>query len=398
HKMARETKAIKILVVDDEPDLQQLILQKFRNKIKAKEYEFSFAENGTEALSKIADDQTINLILTDINMPRMDGLTLLEKIKELNKPLLKSIIVSAYGDMENIRTAMNRGAFDFVTKPINFTDLETTISKTLMELSILKNALQNHDEYIALQQELNIARNIQLSILPKFLPETLSNNGFEINAAIETAKEVGGDFYDYFTIDNDRVGFLIGDVSGKGIPAAIFMAVSKTTLKATALRGLPANECLQVVNNVLFQESLLNVFVTAFYGVLNIHTGELAWCNAGHNPPWLISGNGEMKMLREGDGIPMGFIQNSRYSIQTHQFKEGEILFLYTDGVTEAMDEAENEFSDENLEKTLTANAHLPLPELNRAVFREVRNHTRNFPQSDDITVLSLRYSHHHDS
>jgi len=390
--MNTELSATRILVVDDEPDLQQLILQKFRKKIKAKEYEFRFAENGAEALEKLTNDGTIDLVLTDINMPKMDGLTLLEKMRELNKPLLKAIIVSAYGDMENIRTAMNRGAFDFVTKPINLSDLETTITKTLQELSVLRSALKNHDEYIAIQQELEIARHIQLSILPREFPAA-DENGFEINALIETAQEVGGDFYDYFRIDDERFGFLIGDVSGKGVPAAIFMAVSKTTIKATALRGLPPNECLGLVNNVLVRESVSNVFVTAFYGILNRRTGELEFCNAGHNQPFLIGGNGKVVMLEKVDGIPMGFMENFEYSSQTLNLRKNDTVFLYTDGVTEAMDAGENEFSEERLEKALNLNAGCSPDELNKNIIKEVKNHTGDIAQSDDITVLSLRFA-----
>ncbi|MEJ2636318.1 MAG: SpoIIE family protein phosphatase, partial [Calditrichia bacterium] len=343
-------------------------------------------------LEVLQNGHAIDLVLTDINMPQMDGLTLLEKMRELNKPLLKSIVVSAYGDMENIRTAMNRGAFDFVTKPINLNDLEATISKTLQELAVLKSALRDHDEYIALQQELEIARHIQLSILPKSFPASSVEQGFEINATIETAKEVGGDFYDYFKIDNDRLGFLIGDVSGKGVPAAIFMAVSKTTIKATALRGFPPNECLNLVNNVLVQESVPNVFVTVFYGILNFRTGELEFCNAGHNQPFLIGDDHKVSMLREVDGIPMGFLANFQYSKQSIQLKNDETIFLYTDGVTEAMDEKEIEFSEKNLEKILRISAAQSLPDLNRNVVTEVKNHTNSRPPGDDITVLSLRY------
>ena len=120
----------KILVVDDETDLEVLIRQKFRKQIRNNEYEFLFAYNGKEALEQLDREPAVDLVLSDINMPEMDGLTLLSKLHELN-PLLKAIIVSAYGDMDNIRTAMNRGAFDFVTKPINFEDLTITMEKTL---------------------------------------------------------------------------------------------------------------------------------------------------------------------------------------------------------------------------------------------------------------------------
>lgn len=131
----------KILVVDDESDLEVLIKQKFRKQIRENKYEFLFAENGIVALEKLQAQAGIDLVLSDINMPEMDGLTLLGKLNEL-KPLLKSIIVSAYGDMENIRTAMNRGAFDFITKPINFKDLSITVEKTLKHVSQLKETLR----------------------------------------------------------------------------------------------------------------------------------------------------------------------------------------------------------------------------------------------------------------
>jgi len=133
----------KILVVDDEPDLEQLILQKFRKKIGTNEYEFQFARDGAEAFEKILNNDSLDLILTDINMPVMDGLTLLSKIKQLNNRLHRSVIVSAYGDMENIRTAMNRGAYDFITKPIDLNDLEITIEKSLRETELYKQALSS---------------------------------------------------------------------------------------------------------------------------------------------------------------------------------------------------------------------------------------------------------------
>ena len=134
----------KILVVDDEPDLEELVRQRFRRKIRDNEFQFVFARSGMDALGKLKDDGGIDIVLTDINMPEMDGLTLLGNIRS-EYPLVKSVIVSAYGDMDNIRTAMNRGAFDFVTKPINFQDLEITVDKTLNELAALKQALKARD-------------------------------------------------------------------------------------------------------------------------------------------------------------------------------------------------------------------------------------------------------------
>src|SRR5210317_325754 len=131
----------KILVVDDETDLEILIKQKFRKEIRQKEYEFLFAINGKDALEKLLEEPEVDIVLSDINMPEMDGLTLLSKLNEMS-PLIKSVIVSAYGDMDNIRTAMNRGAFDFITKPINFEDLTITMEKTLEHARHIKETLQ----------------------------------------------------------------------------------------------------------------------------------------------------------------------------------------------------------------------------------------------------------------
>ena len=161
---------IKILVVDDEADLEALIFQKFRHRIRNNEYHFIFANNGLEALSMLIKYSDISIIITDINMPEMDGLTLLLKVKELKDPLLKTVVISAYSDMDNIRTAMNRGAFDFIVKPINFNDLEITIDKTIEEIQIQRNAIKEHDELLSLQQDLSVAREIQHAILLKDFP------------------------------------------------------------------------------------------------------------------------------------------------------------------------------------------------------------------------------------
>jgi sigma-B regulation protein RsbU (phosphoserine phosphatase) len=238
-------------------------------------------------------------------MPVMDGLALLSRLGDLDL-LLKSVIVSAYGDMENIRTAMNRGAFDFVTKPINLQDLETTIKKALNEMHTLKEALESRNQLMAIQQELDVARNIQQSIVPgTFLPFP-NREEFEIFGSMNAAREVGGDFFDFFFIDDYRLGFVIGDVYGKGVPEALFMAVSRTLLKATALEGFPPGVCMNRVNGLLYSESVATMFVTIFYGILNTKNGELEYCNGGHNPPYIIRKDGNIEALDLTGGLVVG--------------------------------------------------------------------------------------------
>jgi len=382
----------KILVVDDEPDLQELIRQKFRNKIKANEYEFHFAENGVQALEKIANDGAIDLILTDINMPVMDGLTLLSKINDLNNKLLKSVIVSAYGDMENIRTAMNRGAYDFITKPIDLKDLEITIEKSLKEIEEYKLILSSQTKLIALQQELDIANVIQTSILPKTFPAFPNRKEFDIYAKMLPAKEVGGDLYDFFLIDKYRLGVVIGDVSGKGIAAALLMAVCKTLLKATAYKGIPADNILSEVNNILFEESPSNMFVTVFYGVLDTRSGAFEYSNGGHNSPYLISSDGKVQPLADIGGMLLGALKDMEYVSNVIMLKPGESIFFYTDGVTEAFNKDNEEFQDSRLEQILDNKNSLNTNDLVHHVFENVQAFANGVEQSDDITCLALKY------
>ena len=152
---------IKILSVDDEPDMEMLITQRFRRQIRDKSFEFIFATNGAEALERLDDHQDISLILSDINMPEMDGLTFLTKFNDRKNPYQKAVMVSAFNDMDNIRTAMNRGAFDFVTKPISFEDLETTLNRTIAHVGTLMASQLEHDQLVAIQNDLNIAQEIQ---------------------------------------------------------------------------------------------------------------------------------------------------------------------------------------------------------------------------------------------
>lgn len=381
----------KILVVDDEPDLEALIRQRFRKKIQTQEFQFIFAYNGVEALEKLREHSGIDIVLTDINMPEMDGLTLLGKLSELDV-LLKAVIVSAYGDMENIRTAMNRGAFDFLTKPIDFQDLEITIDKTLHELSLLKQAVQARDQLLALQKELNVATSIQQSILPRTFPPFPERQEFEIYAEMVPARQVGGDFYDFFLLDEERIGFVIADVSGKGVPAAIFMAMSRALLKATALTGVSPGECLRHVNRRLCGESDSGLFVTLVYGILHTRTGDVEYSIAGHAPPYLLQGTGGLAAVEYKGGMVLGVIEDNEYQVGRIVLQPGDGLFLYTDGVTEARDADQNFFSEHRLEEFLRRMNGSSLPEIIHGAVGEVRNFSAGVPQTDDITILALRY------
>ena len=251
--------------------------------------------------------------------------------------------------MENIRTAMNRGAYDFITKPIDLKDLEITIEKSLKEIQEYKSVLSAQTKLIALQQELDIANVIQTSILRKTFPAFPERKEFDIYAKMMPAKEVGGDLYDFFLIDKYRLGVVIGDVSGKGIAAALLMAVCKTLLKATAYKGMPADNMLSEVNNILVEESPSNMFVTLFYGVLDTRSGAFEYSNGGHNSPYLLSADGKAKQLDNIGGLMIGAFKDVPYESNVVMIKPGESLFFYTDGITEAFNKDEEEFQETRL-------------------------------------------------
>ena len=386
------TPPVRLLVVDDEPDLESLIRQKFRKKIREGNYDITFAGNGQQALEVLDQDDGIDVILTDINMPVMDGLTLLARLAERDG-LYKSVVISAYGDLDNIRTAMNRGAFDFITKPIDFADLEITIEKTISEVHKLKQGLEATRNLIAVQHELQVASRIQESILPKIFPPFPERHEIEIYASMTPARQVGGDFYDFFFIGEDRLAFVIGDVSGKGVPAALFMAVCRTLIKATALHNDCPDTCLNYVNRLLCGDNASDLFVTVFYGVLNTKTGEVTYSNAGHNPPYWVRRNGTPPSpLQNQGGIVLGVMPEVTYVKNTITLAPGECLFLYTDGVTEAMDKDRHLFCDTRLEEHLAQSCALPLDEMALGLARVIDAFTVNYPQHDDITMLAVRY------
>ena len=383
---------VKILSVDDEIDLELLLTQYFRRKIRKGEYEFKFAHNGLEALTMLLKEKDFDIILSDINMPEMDGLTLLTKINEMQNPALKCIMVSAYGDMGNIRQAMNNGAFDFATKPIDLDDLSVTIEKAIEQITYIKQMQKEHNQLESIKGDLAVAREIQQAILPRIFPPFPENaDMLDIAASMNAAKDVGGDFYDFFRIDDDCIGFVIADVSGKGVPAAIFMAVSRTLIRATGIRAVSPSECITYSNGLLEKESVNNMFVTVFYGIYNIKTGEVKYTNAGHNPPYVLKQNGSAEKLPVTGNMAIGIFGDYEYQEETLQLEHGDTLLLYTDGVTEAINPREEEYGDERLCKLLCQSNKLTCQEIIDTVKADVKTFADGEEQSDDITLLALK-------
>ena len=377
----------KILVVDDEPDVEPLVLQRMRRHIRRGRYSFVFAHNGVEALQQLQNDGTIDMVVSDINMPQMDGLTLLQQIPTVD-PDIRAVIISAYGDMKNIRTAMNRGAFDFVTKPIDFEDLEVTIERTLGHIAQWREALSSRDKLVALQNELDVARNMQQSILPTAFPK---GDDFEVYGGMEPARSVGGDFFDVVHLDHDRIGLAIADVSGKGVPAALFMMSSRTLLKGSAIGSPGPADVLKEVNDLLAQDNEAAMFVTVFYAVYDRNTGRLTYANAGHNAPLYVTAKGECSLLPLTQGLALGIVPGLEFQQDSIVLDPGDTVVMYTDGVNEAMNRKDEEFGNDRLLNIFAGSPPESAVKANAATFDAVYDFVAGAAQSDDITCLTLR-------
>jgi phosphoserine phosphatase RsbU/P len=252
-------------------------------------------------------------------------------------------------------------------------------------------AMEERAALRALRREIEIASEIQQSILPRRFPAFPERRDFDLHAAMLPASDVGGDFYDFFLIDPTHLAVVIGDVSGKGMPAAIFMAVSRTLLKATALGGIAPAACLQHVNRLLHAENDSEMFVSLFYGILDLHGGRLAFSNGGHNPPLLQSAARGVRCLASGRGCVLGVFGDAAYEGATCPIAPGDTLLLYTDGVTEAMNPGGELYGEERLH-ALVGNDHGSPQALVDALIADVRRHSATATQSDDITLLAVTY------
>ncbi len=378
------TRARKILLVDDEPDFALLVRQRMRREMRKGIYDFTFAQDGHEALERLQEDREIEMVLSDINMPGMDGLTLLDQIPKVD-PNLRAVIVSAYDDMDNIRSAMNRGAFDFLVKPIDFDDFRVTIKRTLNHLELLRDALRTRDRLVALQRELDVASRMQQSILPTDFPET---PGYQVFGNMEPAREIGGDFFDVVDFGGGRIGLTIADVSGKGVPAALFMMSSRTLMKGSASVISDPGDVLTEVNTLLEADNRAQMFVTLFHAVLDLQTGTLRYANGGHNPPLIVHPGGSSTLLPDTGGIVLGVMPGLSYRQEVATLEPGDIAVLYTDGVTEATNIAYEEFGVERLQAVFAERQPKSARAVSEAIFEAVHAFSGNMPQSDDITCV----------
>jgi len=380
-----------VLAVDDTPENLDVV-----KGILVPEYTVKVAVNGKMAL-KIAQAQPPDLILLDIMMPEMDGYEVCRQLK--SNPQTRNIPViflTAKDQTQDEAKGFELGAADYILKPVSPPILEARV-KTHLTLKQHMDDLQKAYGIIKtqkerMQEELDVGRNIQMSLVPQKFPAFPDREEFDVYATLQPAREVGGDLYDFYLLDKDRLCFCIGDVSGKGVPAALFMAMTKTLIKSRAADDCSTASIITHVNEELSRDNPSSMFVTVFAAILNIGTGELTYTNAGHNPPYLIRKQGSSESLAERHGPIVAAMPDMIYVEDTIQLKRGDILTLSTDGVTEAMDESNNLFSDDRLERLLREGDLPGAEETVEAIMAGVGDFVGEAEQSDDITILSLQY------
>ncbi|MBW1767594.1 MAG: SpoIIE family protein phosphatase [Deltaproteobacteria bacterium] len=289
------------------------------------------------------------------------------------------------------------GNLDIEIPPIKSRD---EVGKLADSLDYMKKSLKQYIKELTettaakerMESDLKIAHDIQMGILPKSFPPFPDRHEIEIYATIEPAKEVGGDLYDFFFVDDDHLCFTVGDVSDKGVPASLFMAITRTLVKTKASQGLTPGIVLSRVNQDLSIDNPSLMFVTLFLGFLNIRTGAVEYVNGGHNPPYLMHENGEIARLEMTNGIALGVVEDVSYQSKKIFLKKGESLFLYTDGVTEAMNEENVLFSEKRLERHLSVLRDEPVKDVVEGINKEVKVFSQGVPQTDDITIMIIRY------
>jgi sigma-B regulation protein RsbU (phosphoserine phosphatase) len=245
-------------------------------------------------------------------------------------------------------------------------------------------------ERAAVQRDLDLARELQGGLLPKTFPTEAEAPGIEIFARLYPAKEVSGDLYDFFEVEPGKLCLVVGDVSGKGIAAGIFMAVTRTLIRANALPGRKPLEILQRVNAQLAKENQASLFVTIVLGIIDTHTGRMVYGQGGHNPPVRIPAKGKPEYEPPG-GMPMGVFEDAKFGERELDLLPGESFLIYTDGVTEAMNEARDLFGEDRLLAAVEGGASLTTEKLTERVVEKVEEFVQEAERSDDITLLAVR-------
>ena len=399
-----KTKVMKASIQDADPELARLMMSGeggFRAAMDPLRREaawiaFAPAQNGGFSLALVyprsevlAEAFDLEKELLALGLTGLAGLViaLVVVARSISKPITQLAAAAqqvAQGDLEQ-RLNVDTPTMEVANLANAFNKMTRDLQMRMQELRYTTTVKER------IEGELGAARNIQMSLVPKTFPAFPERTEFDVHALLRPAREVGGDFYDFYFLDGDRLCFLIADVSGKGIPAALFMAVTKTLLKAGSSRDLPMAQMMARMNDELCGQTDGGMFVSVVFAVLDVKTGALTFCNAGHPPPFRFSEAGVAPLVGPRN-VALGAMPGLGYRAGTAQLAPGDALFFYTDGVTEALTDGDHFYGSVRLQSTLAKVAALGVEKITRGVVSDVRAFCGEREQSDDISVMVLRW------
>jgi sigma-B regulation protein RsbU (phosphoserine phosphatase) len=370
----------RILIVDDVKANIDVLVEALRD-----DYKLSVALSGDNALKSI-EKNLPDLVLLDIMMPGIDGYEVCRRLRE--SPATRDVpimFLSSLDDVLNKTRGFEAGGNDYLTKPFNVLEAKARV-RSLLRAKAYSDAVKEK-----LASELRIAREIQLGILPSDVSECGRSSGLDIQAIMEPARDVGGDLYEVMPVGNERIAVVIGDVSGKGIPAALFMAVTTTLVRVAAQQFHRPEEILSRVNEGLIVHNPKGMFVTLFCAIFEPDTRKVSCASCGHPSPVLLRAGEAPGLPFRSAGLAAGIMADIEIPNQSLDLKTGDTLVFYTDGVTEAFDAQEHQFGERRLLSGLADMAGQSSQDALNATLVAVRQHAQDAMQSDDITIVAVR-------
>ena len=372
----------RVLIVDDVKDNIDVLVNALRD-----EYKLSVALDGTAALRSI-EKQLPDLVLLDIMMPGLDGYEVCRQLRAREATReVPVMFLSALEDVKDKAHGFEVGGNDYLTKPFELLEVKARV-RSLLKAKAYADAVRD-----AMARDLRIAREIQMGILPADPAALTRGTGLDVHAVIEPARQVGGDLYEVLRVSDTRVVVALGDVSGKGIPAALFMAVAVTVLRTLARQIERPDEILRRLNDELVEQNPRGMFVTLQCLVFDTKERRVLCAGGGHHELAVLTPNGPPRLMCKSTGRPIGLMPANHIECETIALEPGETFVLYSDGVSEAMNARDDLYGEERFLATLAAHRDATLPDMLSHVLTDVRAFADGAKQSDDITMLAVRYA-----
>jgi phosphoserine phosphatase RsbU/P len=375
----KELSDCRVLLVDDAKANLDILVEGLKN-----DHKLSLALNGEMAL-QIAAKMPPDLVLLDIMMPGMDGYEVCRRMRQMPETAEVPIMfLSSLEEVQNKTRGFEAGANDYLTKPFEMLEVKARV-KSLLKAKAYADAVKEKIAY-----DLRIAREIQMGILPPNVAAVTEGTGLEAHAILHPAQAVGGDLYEVLRTPDGNLVLVMGDVSGKGIPAALFMAVTMTLVRAMSPESRSPAEILRRVSDALAVNNPRNMFVTILCAIYDVRSGQLTYASAGH-PPAVLIRQGKAEFLPLEPDMAAGIMAGLSAPSQSVQLQAGDLVVFYTDGVTEAFNAAGELYGEARLLEELTGKSGHTAAGTTDALLHGVRAHAGGHPQSDDIAVLALK-------